>query len=76
MVNLVAAGLTELKLEEYRTILHYTAPEILNKSGVRGKEADIFSFAMVMVQVRRRCLSWAECWLISSSPPDIGFQSS
>ena len=29
----------------------WTAPEILNEEGVHSKEADIFSFAMVMIEV-------------------------
>ena len=69
MIDLVAAGLTELELEEYRLYLHYTAPEILNGSGVLSKAADVFSFAMVMVEVRRRCSPWTDCLLISSSLP-------
>ena len=69
MAHLVAAGLTELKLEEYRAFLDYTAPEILNGSGLLSKEADVFSFAMVMVYVCRRCLPWTDRLLISSSPP-------
>ena len=56
MINLVAAGLTKLKLDHYRMYLHYTAPEILNGSGALSKEADVFSFAMVMVEARRGCL--------------------
>jgi len=31
----------------------WTAPEIANDSGTYSKEADVFSFAMVMVEVRR-----------------------
>ena len=31
----------------------WTAPEILNGEGEHSKEADIFSFAMVMIEVRR-----------------------
>ena len=31
----------------------WTAPEILNEQGTYSKEADIFSFAMVMIEVRR-----------------------
>ena len=68
MINLVATGLTELKLEDYRMYLHYTAPEVLNGLGVLSKEADVFSFAMVMVEARRGCLPWTDCLLISSSP--------
>ena len=30
----------------------WTAPEILNEEGVHSKEADVFSFAMVMIEVR------------------------
>ena len=69
MVNLVAVGLTELKLEDYCMYLHYTAPEILSGSGALSKAADVFSFAMVMVDVRRGCLVWISCLLISSSLP-------
>ena len=69
MAHLVAAGLTELKLEEYHRCPYYTAPEILNGSRVRGKEADVFSFAIVMAEVRHGRLPWTDCWLISSSPP-------
>ena len=31
--------------------VRWTAPEILNEQGTYGKEADVFSFAMVMVEV-------------------------
>ena len=30
----------------------WTAPEILNEEGVHSKEADVFSFAMLMIEVR------------------------
>ena len=60
MANLVAEGLTELELEEYRWNLCYTAPEILSVSGILSKAADVFSFAMVMVYVRRGCLPWTD----------------
>ena len=30
----------------------WTAPEILNEEATHSKEADVFSFAMVMVEVR------------------------
>ena len=69
MVCLVAAGLTEFKLEDYRMYLHYTAPEILNGSVALSKEADVFSFAIVMVEVRRGYLPWTDCLLTSSSLP-------
>ena len=32
----------------------WIAPEILDDRGTRGKEADVFSFAMVMIEVRQR----------------------
>ena len=76
MVNLVAAGLTELKLREYRFSPNYTAPEVLDGSEVLSKEADVFSFAMVMVMVSRGCFSWADCWVISSSLPTQVFDLS
>ena len=31
----------------------WTAPEILNEEGSHSKEADVFSFAMVMIEVRQ-----------------------
>ena len=34
----------------------WTAPEILHERGTYSKEADIFSFAMVMIEVRYRSL--------------------
>jgi serine/threonine protein kinase len=37
----------------------WTAPEILNEEGTYSKEADVFSFAMVMIEVRHR-------WVFSS----------
>ena len=67
MVSLLAAGLIELKFEEYGAPLHYIAPEILNgsgalskeaRSGAISKEADVFSFAMVMVEVRLGFFPW------------------
>jgi len=33
-------------------ILQWTAPEILKEEGTYSKEADIFAFAMVVVEVR------------------------
>jgi hypothetical protein len=33
-------------------IPRWTAPEILNNQGTYSKEADVFSFAMVMIEVR------------------------
>ena len=69
MAHLAAAGLTKLSLLGYRMYLHYTAPEVLNRWWVVSKEADVFSFAMVMVEARRGCLPWTDCPLISSSLP-------
>lgn len=39
---------------EHGHTARWTAPEILNERGTHSKEADVFSFAMVMVEVRRR----------------------
>ena len=36
----------------------WTAPEILNEGGTYSKEADVFSFAMVMIEVRHK---WVIC---------------
>jgi len=33
-------------------VVQWTAPEILSEKGTFSKEADIFSFAMVMIEVR------------------------
>ena len=32
----------------------WTAPKILNEEGSKSKEADVFSFAMVMIEVRHK----------------------
>jgi len=37
---------------EHGHTARWTAPEILNERGTHSKEADVFSFAMVMVEVR------------------------
>ena len=39
-------------LDEYQLTARWTAPEILNDQGSFSKEADIFSFAMIMIEVR------------------------
>ena len=44
----------------------WTAPEILNEDGTRSKEADIFSFAMVMIEVRQTGYL-RRTWLTTSS---------
>jgi len=37
-------------LDEYTA--RWTAPEILNEEGLYSKESDVFSFAMVTIEVR------------------------
>ena len=37
--------------------VRWTAPEILSEQGAYSKEADVFAFAMVMIEVRRGSLS-------------------
>ena len=37
---------------DYGHTARWTAPEILNEQGTYSREADIFSFAMVMIEVR------------------------
>ena len=37
--------------EDYGHTARWTAPEILSEKGTYSKEADIFSFAMVMIEV-------------------------
>ena len=34
----------------------WTAPEILNEQGTYSKEADVFSYAMVVIEVRYGCV--------------------
>ena len=43
----------------------WTAPEILNE-GTRSKEADVFSFAMVMIEVRCERVICVKLWLTAS----------
>jgi len=38
-------------MDEYEYTARWTAPEILNEQGTHSKESDIFSFAMVMIEV-------------------------
>ena len=38
--------------DEIAHTARWTAPEILNEEGSYSKEADVFSFAMVMIEVR------------------------
>ena len=42
--------------DEHGHTARWTAPEILNEEGSHSKEADIFSFAMVMIEVRHKCV--------------------
>ena len=37
---------------EHKDSTRWTAPEILDGQGTHSKEADVFSFAMVMIEVR------------------------
>ena len=37
---------------DHSRTVQWTAPEILNEQGTFSKEADIFSFVMVMIEVR------------------------
>ena len=43
--------------EEQGHTARWTAPEILSEKGSYSKEADVFSFAMVMIEVRHKRLS-------------------
>jgi len=38
--------------DEHGDITRWIAPEILDNRGTYSKEADVFSFAMVMIEVR------------------------
>ena len=38
--------------DEYRHSARWTAPEILDDRGAYSKEGDVFSFAMVTIEVR------------------------
>ena len=40
--------------DEHEHSMRWTAPEILANRGTFSKEADVFSFAMVMIEVRYR----------------------
>ena len=45
------AGSEQSTSEDQTHTTRWTAPEILTEQGKRSKEADVFSFAMVMIQV-------------------------
>ena len=49
--------------DEHEHSTRWIAPEILAKQGTFSKEADIFSFAMVMIEVR--CKYRIDIWRIS-----------
>ena len=49
-----------------RQTVRWTAPEILSKKRTFSEEADVFSFAMVMVEVRCRYSPWLDRWPTSS----------
>ena len=40
--------------DEHRDSTQWTAPEILANRGIFSKEADVFSFAIVLIEVRYR----------------------
>ena len=47
--------------------IQWTAPEILSDHGPYSKEADVFSFAMVVIEVRREWFILVEHWLTAIS---------
>ena len=51
---------------EHAHTARWTAPEILSEQGTYSKETDVFSFAMVMVEVRPG-IHWLGCFPTSSS---------
>ena len=55
VVSVIAAGLTKFKPDEYRHRLWCAVPEILNGAEILSRKADVFSFAMVVVEVGHRC---------------------
>jgi serine/threonine protein kinase len=50
----------------------WTAPEVLTDQGVYSKEADVFSFAMVMIQVCRKLSAACGTFHLSSFYPNAG----
>ena len=46
----------QVTLDNQGYTARWTAPEILTEEGIYSKEADIFSFAMVMIEV---CYGWS-----------------
>lgn len=53
--------------------VRWTAPEILGNIGSHSKEADVFSFAMVVIEVRHGSTAYASNLSLSSFLPDTGF---
>ena len=50
-----------------RHVTRWTAPEILNEEGSYSKEADVFSFAMIMVEARYEWVVCVKLWLTATS---------
>ena len=51
--------------EDHGHTARWTAPEILSEMGTYSKEADVFSFAMVMVEVRWKSVTPEDLLLIA-----------
>jgi len=49
--------------EDHGRAAQWTAPEILSEKGTFSKEADVFSFAMVMIEVGYEWVVLVELWL-------------
>ena len=47
----------------------WTAPEIFRGTAIPNKETDVFSFAMVAIEVGRRSIAWR----LASLPVNSGF---
>jgi serine/threonine protein kinase len=52
-----------LNAPEYQGYVRWNAPEILTERGTYSKEADLFSFAMVMIEVQYKWDTLFELWL-------------
>jgi len=48
--------------EDHGRAVQWTAPEILSEKGTFSREADVFSFAMVMIEVSYGWVVLAELW--------------
>jgi serine/threonine protein kinase len=53
--------------EDRGNTARWTAPEILTEEGTHSKEADVFSFAMVMIEVRHEWFTRTEP-LLTAAP--------